>query len=356
MISIHAPLTGCDSGWRGINTSGWYFNPRTPYGMRHSQVYLLVYSNFWFQSTHPLRDATVIRSVRHDFSFISIHAPLTGCDIVHLQFLRFPDEFQSTHPLRDATLWCLLSQFLSYHFNPRTPYGMRRGVKIMINNKSIDFNPRTPYGMRLSWYMRSLVHRQISIHAPLTGCDQNFITVINNIWDFNPRTPYGMRLCTFCILIIDFKFQSTHPLRDATMDKIKINSLELEFQSTHPLRDATRAAYECSCCERISIHAPLTGCDVMDFEITKGTVQFQSTHPLRDATCGKTIVFAKVAISIHAPLTGCDQWPLSNRKNCWSISIHAPLTGCDIAKVEKPKEPKKISIHAPLTGCDVYQK
>ena len=239
MISIHAPLTGCDSGWRGINTSGWYFNPRTPYGMRHSQVYLLVYSNFWFQSTHPLRDATVIRSVRHDFSFISIHAPLTGCDIVHLQFLRFPDEFQSTHPLRDATLWCLLSQFLSYHFNPRTPYGMRRGVKIMINNKSIDFNPRTPYGMRLSWYMRSLVHRQISIHAPLTGCDQNFITVINNIWDFNPRTPYGMRLCTFCILIIDFKFQSTHPLRDATCEWQDMLVFPLTFQSTHPLRDAT---------------------------------------------------------------------------------------------------------------------
>ena len=79
-----------------------HFNPRTPYGMRLDR--------------HIRQPIKVI---------ISIHAPLTGCDLIQLEH-------------------CLLLQ----HFNPRTPYGMR--LKYLISGL-LDFN--------------------ISIHAPLTGCD-----------------------------------------------------------------------------------------------------------------------------------------------------------------------------------------
>ena len=58
MISIHAPLAGCDSRMMSSITSGMPF-----------------------QSTHPLRGATLdalgIEYVRQ----ISIHAPLAGCDV-----------------------------------------------------------------------------------------------------------------------------------------------------------------------------------------------------------------------------------------------------------------------------------
>ena len=77
---------------------------------------------------------------------ISIHAPLTGCDILRQ---------------KKTTRYG--------YFNPRTPYGMRQ----LTMPKSIileDFNPRTPYGMRPG-------HRR---HRSITD-------------DFNPRTPYGMR-------------------------------------------------------------------------------------------------------------------------------------------------------------------
>ena len=109
------------------------------------------------------------------------------------------------------------------------------------------------------------VLRYISIHAPLTGCDQ---------YSYNPSL-------TYCI------FQSTHPLRDATVGVS--NSPE------------TRG---------ISIHAPLTGCDYVIYVVLYTCRKFQSTHPLRDATqVSRTRRPVPFHISIHAPLTGCDLLP-----------------------------------------------
>ena len=108
-----------------------------------------------FQSTHPLRDA-------------------------------------STHPLRDATAACQCP-FHCLNFNPRTPYGMRLlrfqciidienfnprtpyGMRLYQKGSRTcrkNFNPRTPYGMRPWRTVTGLDILEISIHAPLTGCDE----------------------------------------------------------------------------------------------------------------------------------------------------------------------------------------
>ena len=147
----------------------------------------------------------------------------------------------------------------------------------------------------------------ISIHAPLTGCDSS-----------------GWRLS-----VVLKKFQSTHPLRDATRGETVTSLKTLS----------------------ISIHAPLTGCDF---------------------TC--TSHACSCFISIHAPLTGCDIVTLGRCSESVQISIHAPLTGCDLMEystfhqhinfnprtpygmrryLDDDSEPEEvISIHAPLTGCD----
>ena len=57
----------------------------------------------------------------------------------------------------------------------------------------------------------------------------------------------------------------------------------------------------------ISIHAPLTGCDIPQEYLHHVYIEFQSTHPLRDATCLTDDEDKYQIISIHAPLTGCDQ-------------------------------------------------
>ena len=123
-----------------------------------------------FQSTHPLRDATTENGNKRIAIDISIHAPLTGCD------------------KKDISQ----SMKRSY-FNPRTPYGMRHSGRCR-SHKGVDFNPRTPYGMR----HRKMVKQNMMVH-------------------FNPRTPYGMRQRPQLQAMLSNLFQSTHPLRDATL-------------------------------------------------------------------------------------------------------------------------------------------
>ena len=148
---------------------------------------------------------------------ISIHAPLTGCDII------ICDYFNSDQ-----------------YFNPRTPYGMRR----LISQQSeviYDISIHAPLtGCDRYTCIQCRYEMLISIHAPLTGCDSR-----SNQWNicfdyFNPRTPYGMRLYILEIVKINEKFQSTHPLRDATVEGCDKYALIA-----------------------ISIHAPLTGCDMV---------------------------------------------------------------------------------------------
>ena len=81
-------------------------------------------------------------------------------------------------------------------------------------------------------------------------------------------------------------------------------------------------------------------------------VIFQSTHPLRDATNSQIQAPYTCLISIHAPLTGCDVNRFASFNNFINISIHAPLTGCDLLVIDEAQEYTDISIHAPLTGCD----
>ena len=122
---------------------------------------------------------------------ISIHAPLAGCDGVrHRQRFRFID------------------------FNPRTPCGVRLQPHLWLLRLR-NFNPRTPCGVRLSpfrigsatskfqsthplrgateRYPLELVGADISIHAPLAGCDRHRRTHARHPPYFNPRTPCGVR-------------------------------------------------------------------------------------------------------------------------------------------------------------------
>ena len=131
---------------------------------------------------------------------------------------------------------------------------------------------------------RRLTHnRIISIHAPLAGCDAARLPWgVPSVY-FNPRTPCGVRLKFGNVTQIDATFQSTHPLRGATVKRVDDN-VDSRFQSTHPLRGATIRNYISVSVCHISIHAPLAGCD--------------------DTTYNNIIAFI---ISIHAPLAGCDK-------------------------------------------------
>ena len=139
--------------------------------MRHLRKNIAM-KNSWFQSTHPLRDATMSYCIGIYVKVISIHAPLTGCDNKYFCKRKSISPISIHAPLTGCDVVAESVQFINTNFNPRTPYGMRLSL--------------------LDGYIWVIL---ISIHAPLTGCDAYCNCASCLIYSyFNPRTPYGMRL------------------------------------------------------------------------------------------------------------------------------------------------------------------
>ena len=173
--------------------AGDYFNPRTPCGVRlpcTAQEQLA-----WkFQSTHPLRGATIHVMQTKSPLFISIHAPLAGCD----------------PPRRGDTQ----TRGISIH----APLAGCDRSSIRNSPPYRDFNPRTPCGVRPRVYSNTYRKSRISIHAPLAGCDGGKPA---------PRPRLNV-------------FQSTHPLRGATA-KLPKYSRKICAKATKFLQSQTKS-------------------------------------------------------------------------------------------------------------------
>ena len=127
---------------------------------------------------------------------------------------------------------------------------------------------------------------EISIHAPLAGCDGGFGAPACPPTYFNPRTPCGVRL--FC-------------------------------------------HYRAYCSLNISIHAPLAGCDRRFWSACVPSNIFQSTHPLRGATSLHGQTDDSLFISIHAPLAGCDRGAVTARSGNLDFN---PRTPCGVRRLK----------------------
>ena len=371
-ISIHAPLAGCDAAHSALLSLSITFQSTHPLRGATATVKACDSATV-FQSTHPLRGATTTPKMIAYVTQISIHAPLAGCDYTSHSTMAHMREFQSTHPLRGAT-------------RHGDSLGQRHGISIHAPLAGCDTCP-TGGTTRVT---------DISIHAPLAGCDSGWNHEgLQHPAHFNPRTPCGVRHESYCCRFSRCpKFQSTHPLRGATRTAPR-NPLPCDnfnprtpcgvrpglgsergsvciFQSTHPLRGATVVSQATKQIARISIHAPLAGCDMRGFQCRKlerisihaplagcdcrcpppmGDAKFQSTHPLRGATISRWCCVRIMRISIHAPLAGCDRIASAGR----SASGHFnPRTPCGVRQDESgySRAGGWISIHAPLAGCD----
>ena len=146
-ISIHAPRVGCDGAYVVLTAPLWYFNPRTPCGVRPGGC-----------------PGAVIRWP--DFN------PRTPCGV------RLP-----ALPATGATA----------DFNPRTPCGVRLLNLNSMSLKTLNFNPRTPCGVRHTLWNFREYGLCISIHAPRVGCDPTENVYRARDTHFNPRTPCGVR-------------------------------------------------------------------------------------------------------------------------------------------------------------------
>ena len=188
-----------------------------------------------FQSTHPLRGATIKSFAQALYLVISIHAPLAGCDQRRKNCMNPRIAFQSTHPLRGATPLPFRNDLKTFKFQSTHPLrgatwicqrarAARRGfqsthplrgattARLHQHAYHCYFNPRTPCGVRRAGNVAARRGHGISIHAPLAGCD----VVSSNIHR------------TVC------PFQSTHPLRGATSFSISSLSKSPNFNPRTP--------------------------------------------------------------------------------------------------------------------------
>ena len=169
LISIHAPLAGCDRCTVAATTAVADFNPRTPCGVRPWED-IMERMGYEFQSTHPLRGATCsIRQPRACSHF----NPRTPCGVrrARNRAVRDDGKFQSTHPLRGATHCRPAERPKSGKFQSTHPLrGATRSIPPDPRNHRY-FNPRTPCGVRLVRADVPKIAIEISIHAPLAGCD-----------------------------------------------------------------------------------------------------------------------------------------------------------------------------------------
>ena len=189
---------------------------------------------------------------------------------------------------------------------------------------------------------------------------------------FNPRSPHGERQKRNDLVARGLIFQSTLPARGATQP--------FQTRPTH---------------QRISIHAPRTGSDVLlysrqhkpqnfnprsphgerQISALTGIVQkdfnprsphgerpsrkmqisrlwrFQSTLPARGATLIDSVFPTIASISIHAPRTGSDVRQPCHLRNAPRISIHAPRTGSDADQVVTRTKVAKFQSTLPARGA-----
>ena len=102
LFSIHAPLAGSDAIISPLISMSKVFNPRSPCGERPIYASASPVCRY-FQSTLPLRGATVHPCITCYIVPFSIHAPLAGSDCRPSGFMKSFVRFQSTLPLRGAT-------------------------------------------------------------------------------------------------------------------------------------------------------------------------------------------------------------------------------------------------------------
>ena len=160
------------------------------------------------------------------------------------------------------------------------------------------------------WFGETILQVAISIHAPHAGSDFRG----SRYWQchdyFNPRSPCGERLDWIRKSMTTRLFQSTLPMRGATLIRCGITfSDAISIHAPHAGSDQWflfRGSIS-----TISIHAPHAGSDLESNLCQPRGLQFQSTLPMRGATVDVDGMTSSVIISIHAPHAGSDGHGLS---------------------------------------------
>ena len=190
--------------------------------------------------------------------------------------------FQSTRPLRGATELDDNSHNTPEHFNPRAPCGARP-QEVFIEVEGINFNPRAPCGARLPHCPGAFELHQFQSTRPLRGATLCFARKDGGQCHFNPRAPCGARHINAVEFLHGVLFQSTRPLRGATYRSTGAADSMSNFNPRAPC--GARPARSWPWCWT-GYFNPRAPCGARRTVIAALIAwwKFQSTRPLRGAT------------------------------------------------------------------------
>ena len=191
---------------------------------------------------------------------------------------------------------------------------------------------------------------QVSIHAPRTGCDAIGRGARRPPASFNSRTPHGVRLRLTGFF-----------------------SPPIQFQFTHPARGATRTVKESRKGRTVSIHAPRTGCDIINLNssnhiimsfnsrtphgvrqdgtiVTQRDWRFNSRTPHGVRPNTDVIHYQQLKFQFTHPARGATAYQRVARRGTTRFNSRTPHGVRPPPKYETSR--RTVSIHAPRTGCD----
>ena len=242
---------------------------------------------------------------------MSIHAPLAGCDLTPP-----PPDGGITISIHAPLAGCDAGHGRSKHrrgdFNPRTPCGVRHLYTSCMRWPRIFQSTHPLRGATAGSAARDGPDGEISIHAPLAGCDSIYAHKSRSTTHFNPRTPCGVRRVGSRVALrpgYDFNPRTPCGVRRRPHTPTQLRTY---FNPRTPCGVRPCAISSKAVADLISIHAPLAGCDqtAESDDLGPGYFnprtpcgvrpawpgrphrwrRFQSTHPLRGASsCQYTV-------------------------------------------------------------------
>ena len=320
-----------------------------------------------------MRGATGVKCAGQTIPQISIHAPRAGGDTSPRP--EAPNgTFQSTPPVRGAThviRAVYFSKYISihapraggdcrhalrrrglYHFNPRPPCGERRITFLVCCANCCNFNPRSPCGERRKKQSGKKIQTIFQSTLPVRGATISSLLNSRSSYYFNPRSPCGERRLNVQNIHISFLFQSTLPVRGATRDGGFDEGFYGNFNPRSPCGERRGAGRRIRGNRLISIHAPRAGSDIQKLAFLSDSLGFQSTLPVRGATQRQKNRWELFYISIHAPRAGSDDEPRAGRGVPRDFNPRSPCGERREFGQYATAASQQISIHAPRAGSD----
>ena len=241
-----------------------HFNPRSPCGER--------------------RHGGLRHAHHHDFN------PRSPCGERRARGLRLPDAspFQSTLPVRGATRARKILANLRKKFQSTLPVrGATTGQGRHALYRLISIHaPRA--GSDAQDLRAGPAVQVISIHAPRAGSDGSLERLFVQRWNFNPRSPCGERLESSNKTLSQTQFQSTLPVRGATVQVRGDTLYTRYFNPRSPCGERPLAGPAvCHGAAVFQSTLPVRGATGRRGGLPAHLAAFQSTLPVRGATRGK---------------------------------------------------------------------